>query len=98
MHCSVNRIPLDAVSSSFHPNENPDPSDPPKRCVCAAPQIYFLNREHQQFMHPSANRIPVLVLDYDTDLDLVNDAGARKTYADQVRPAGRVVMKLLSST
>ena len=28
-------------------------------------QVYFLDRTHQQWLHPSANRIPVLVLDYD---------------------------------
>jgi hypothetical protein len=27
--------------------------------------VYFLDRTHQQWLHPSANRIPVLVLDYD---------------------------------
>lgn len=32
--------------------------------LCTA-QVYFLDRSHQEFMHPSANRIPVLVLDYD---------------------------------
>lgn len=28
-------------------------------------QVYFLDRTHQEWLHPSANRIPVLVLDYD---------------------------------
>ncbi len=36
-------------------------------------------------MHPSANRIPVLVLDYDTDIDLEKDEDAKKAYGAQVR-------------
>lgn len=31
----------------------------------SALQVYFLDRTHQEWLHPSANRIPVLVLDYD---------------------------------
>jgi hypothetical protein len=47
-------------------------------------QVYFLDRTHQEWLHPSANRIPVLVLDYDQDLDLENDASSRQAYAKHI--------------